>query len=433
MMQKVIEENIPLTTDKEVIKLSILVSCACVLQVVESFFPHPIPGVRFGLANMITLIALVDLNFKSAFNIALLRTIISSIILGTFLTPAFILSFSGSLISIIMMALFYRLSLGNSKIRFSLIGISVIGSLSHNLTQIVLVYLLFIRSKGILYLLPWLVISSIVMGIFTGLLAIQVCKKLELIIKGESSIQLNVNLSTPQGRLIHKKSLIHSLPAQFKILFVLTLAILIIIFKNYYLYTGIFFGLIFFTIIARLKLSALLYNLQKTFSLILLSFFLPIIFVSSGNVLLSIGPIKLTQIGLITGTIFTVRIILLYLATSLLALTTSPHNLTKGLQIFLSPFRIIGISPNKLAQSLTLSWSFFPILMQHAKNLLTGYKRKSNLIKNILNLLSDLITDLYAQANQTIHLSPEYTADKWLYDSNVAQNNLIAKKNVIIT
>ena len=145
---------------------------------------------------------------------------ISSLILGTFLTPSFILSFSGSMISTLMMALFYKLSTSNFRIRFSLIGISVIGSLSHNFTQIILVYLLFIRSKGVLLLWPWLALSGVIMGVITGLIVVQVCKKLDSISKEKTTEKLDVNLSMPQGRFIFGKSLIHHLSPEIKILFV---------------------------------------------------------------------------------------------------------------------------------------------------------------------------------------------------------------------
>jgi len=50
-------------------KVALLVSMACVLQISESLIPHPIPGLRLGLANMLTLVALVTLGFRYALQI----------------------------------------------------------------------------------------------------------------------------------------------------------------------------------------------------------------------------------------------------------------------------------------------------------------------------------------------------------------------------
>ena len=75
-------------------KIALLISISCVLQISESFIPHPIPGLRLGLANMLTLVALVTLGFRAALEIAVLRTVLSAFIMGTFMSPTFVLSFS---------------------------------------------------------------------------------------------------------------------------------------------------------------------------------------------------------------------------------------------------------------------------------------------------------------------------------------------------
>jgi heptaprenyl diphosphate synthase len=79
----------PLLTEanKKNTQIAFLVACASVLQILESLIPNPIPGVRLGLANMITLVALVDLGVGAAVEIAVLRTVCSSFILGTFFHP----------------------------------------------------------------------------------------------------------------------------------------------------------------------------------------------------------------------------------------------------------------------------------------------------------------------------------------------------------
>ena len=161
-----------------VVRLSILVTCAAVLQVAESLLPHPLPGVRLGLANIITVIAMVYIGPGSAVQLAVLRTLVSSMVLGTFLTPTFALSFSGGVVSALVMVLLYRLS-GRGRFSFGLVGISVGGSVSHIATQVALVYLLFIRSSGVLWLWPWLALSAVVMGVLTGTIAVQAVRRLE--------------------------------------------------------------------------------------------------------------------------------------------------------------------------------------------------------------------------------------------------------------
>jgi len=148
----------------KIIKISVLVSCACVLQITESLIPHPIPGMRLGLANAITLIALMSFGFRTAVEVTFLRTIVSSLILGTFLSPAFAMSFSGGLASVLVMGGAYKLFKGS----FSLIGISIMGAMAHTFAQFVIVYFLLGQHAGIFWLLPVLTISSLLTGLLNG-------------------------------------------------------------------------------------------------------------------------------------------------------------------------------------------------------------------------------------------------------------------------
>ena len=114
--------------DKKIYKIALLVAFACVLQIAESLIPHPIPGLRLGLANMLTLTALVVLGFGYALEVAVLRTVLSAFIMGTFMSPTFILSFAGAVVSTLIMGFFYWLSGFHRRFRLSIIGISIIGA-----------------------------------------------------------------------------------------------------------------------------------------------------------------------------------------------------------------------------------------------------------------------------------------------------------------
>ena len=164
---------------RDVYRTASLVAIACVLQIAESLIPHPVPGVRLGLANMITLVTMADLGFAAALEVAVLRTVVSSLVLGSFLTPGFMLSFSSAIVSTVVMGLFWRFSAAFPAWGFSFIGISVASAVAHNATQLYLAYLLMIKHTSIFYFAPWLVISGVLMGWFTGLVAAEVLKNLQ--------------------------------------------------------------------------------------------------------------------------------------------------------------------------------------------------------------------------------------------------------------
>ncbi|MCP4109706.1 MAG: Gx transporter family protein, partial [Desulfobacteraceae bacterium] len=148
------------SADRKIYKIAILVAMSCVLQISESMIPHPIPGLRLGLANMLVLVALVFLGFGSALQIAVFRTILSSFIMGTFMSPTFILSFSGALTSTVVMGILFRLSCYHNRYGFSIIGISIAGAFTFNMVQLYLAYILLIKHGGIFVFFPWLCIGA---------------------------------------------------------------------------------------------------------------------------------------------------------------------------------------------------------------------------------------------------------------------------------
>ena len=162
--------------------IAVLVALAIVLHLFEALIPipFPIPGVKLGLANIVTLLALVLFDFKTALTIAIMRTVLGSLLSGTLFNIAFFLSFSGAIAATCVMAilLYFGQSLKFHS-RFSLLGLSVAGAAAHNLGQLAMAALL-IKHSGIFYYLPVMLLSSIPTGILTGLLLRELLKYLKV-------------------------------------------------------------------------------------------------------------------------------------------------------------------------------------------------------------------------------------------------------------
>lgn len=147
--------------------LAILVSIALVLHIVEASLPNPfpIPGAKLGLANIITLLTLMLYGLKEGLIVSILRVILGALLSGTLSGPAFIISFSAAFSSTIFMYIFFSF-----KNVFSTISVSIIGAISHNMTQLFVVALL-ISTFNIYLYLPFLLIVAIPVGISTGYIA----------------------------------------------------------------------------------------------------------------------------------------------------------------------------------------------------------------------------------------------------------------------
>lgn len=159
---------------KEIVYISVLSSVALVLSYIESLFPipFPIPGLKLGFANIAILFAMVIFNFKSAIIVAILKSLLSSFILSR--TSALLYSFSATIVSTLIMG-FVLFHINKNKRYFSEIGVSVLGSVSFNIVQL-LVASFVINDITILTLIPYMNLLSIVTGIFVGYTVIKLAK-----------------------------------------------------------------------------------------------------------------------------------------------------------------------------------------------------------------------------------------------------------------
>lgn len=159
-------------TTKKLAVIAILIAQATVLHYLESLFPNPlpIPGVKLGLANTITLLALIVFDFKTALQITVMRTILGSLLSGTLFGMGFFMSFSGAIAAAVIMALLLRISKD-----FHVVLVSIIGAIAHNLGQLLMASLI-LRFSGIFLYLPVMLLFSIPTGIITGLLLNELVK-----------------------------------------------------------------------------------------------------------------------------------------------------------------------------------------------------------------------------------------------------------------
>lgn len=119
------------------------------------------PGLKLGLANTIPMLLIKEKKYGASVLINLTRILLSSLLFGNFYSLIF--SLFGALLSTLTVFLLSRFKI------FSFAGISSAAGTMHNLGQIIAA-LLTIGTKGILYLLPLLMLCGSVMGFISGIL-----------------------------------------------------------------------------------------------------------------------------------------------------------------------------------------------------------------------------------------------------------------------
>ena len=164
-----------MTPLNRLVLLSLLLAAGVILNVFETLYlpPLPVPGAKVGLAHIITLFLVAFFSLREALINLVLRVVVASLATGTFLTTLFFFSLGGALVSYLVMALMYS-RLGG---RLSLLGVSVAGAVTHNLTQLALAVWL-LGTWGIALHLPFLVIVGVITGSFNGLLANALCRRM---------------------------------------------------------------------------------------------------------------------------------------------------------------------------------------------------------------------------------------------------------------
>ena len=148
---------------KQLALCAVLSALALALSYLESFFPLallvPLPGVKLGLANIVTLYALCTLGFSSAMCVLLARCALGALFAGN--ASALLFSLLGGVAALLMMALLRRAG------RLSIFGISIAGAAAHNCRQ-VCAAMLTLGSDAPLYYLPLLLLVSLFTGALSG-------------------------------------------------------------------------------------------------------------------------------------------------------------------------------------------------------------------------------------------------------------------------
>ena len=149
----------------------VFTALALIFSYVETLIPinFGIPGVKLGLANLITLLALYKMTVKEAYLISIVRVVLSGFIFGNLF--AILYSLAGGVLSITTMTVFKKSN------KFSVYGVSMAGGVFHNIGQLIMAMLV-VESVTIAAYLPILLVSGLVTGLVIGLVSNETIKRI---------------------------------------------------------------------------------------------------------------------------------------------------------------------------------------------------------------------------------------------------------------
>lgn len=169
--------TIELTPTAEDRRIARHAAAAIVLTVAEAAIPLPLPGVKPGLANIVTLVVLARWGWREAVWVSLLRVLAGSLLLGQFLAPGFFLSLSGALASLVVLGLAVRLPAR----WFGPVSHSILAAFAHIGAQLVVARLWLVPHDGVFYLTPVFALAAVVFGLINGLIAARLLRELQAV------------------------------------------------------------------------------------------------------------------------------------------------------------------------------------------------------------------------------------------------------------
>lgn len=163
-------------TKYKIAYLALMIALSMIFSYVELLIPinFGIPGIKLGLANVVSVVVLYLFGFYSTIIVVLARVLLSGFMFGNMFS--IIYSLSGGIISVLVMALFKKSRM------FSVLGVSMAGGVFHNLAQL-LIAIIIVEQLKIYYYGPILIVSGLIMGTIIGYISSMIIKRVETYVR----------------------------------------------------------------------------------------------------------------------------------------------------------------------------------------------------------------------------------------------------------
>lgn len=211
------------------------------------------------------------------------------------------------------------------------------------------------------------------------------------------------------GQYIPGESFVHKLDPRLKIMISLLFIVDLFLVNNFEGYLFIIIFIISTILIANLSFKYIYNGLKPILVLLLITAILNIFMTGGKELLFHYGFISVYKEGLIIAAFMIVRLVFLIMGTSILTLTTSPIELTDGIEKLLNPFKKIGVPAHELAMMMTIALRFIPTLMDETDKIMKAQMARGadfesgNLVsraKSLIPILVPLFISSFRRADE---------------------------------
>ncbi|MBC3798348.1 energy-coupling factor transporter transmembrane component T family protein [Acetobacterium tundrae] len=210
------------------------------------------------------------------------------------------------------------------------------------------------------------------------------------------------------GQFYPTGSVIHKLDPRTKLLFTTAYIVMLFCINNLWGYLATFLVLVVVTLISKIPVGYIIRGIKGLVLIILLTVTLNL-FMTPGNVIASLGPFNITLEGLKIATFMALRLIFLIVGTSIMTLTTSPLDLTDGMEWCMRFIPFVRRYAHELSMMMSIALRFIPTLMEETDRIMKAQKARGanfetgNIIsraKNLIPILIPLFISAFRRADE---------------------------------
>lgn len=205
------------------------------------------------------------------------------------------------------------------------------------------------------------------------------------------------------GRYIPGNSLIHQMDPRAKLLLIFFYVFIVFLANSILTYALLGIYTLAIVLLTKVHIRYILSGLKPILWVILFTFILHIFLTKEGELLVDFGWLQVYEGGVTQGIFISLRLLYLIIMTTILTLTSTPIEITDGLESLLAPFKKIGLPTHELALMMSISLRFIPTLMQETEKIMRaqaarGVEFTSGPIKDRMKAVVPLLIPLFISA-----------------------------------
>lgn len=211
------------------------------------------------------------------------------------------------------------------------------------------------------------------------------------------------------GRYIPADSVLHRMDPRSKLVLIFLFVCVVFLANNSLTYGTLLVYTIIMLSLSKISIRFIMTGLKPVLWLVVFTLLLHLFLTKEGNLLFQWGLIEVYEEGVKQGLFISLRFFLLILMTSLLTLTTTPIEITDGLEELLGPLKRIKFPVHELALMMSISLRFIPTLMQETDKIMKAQSARGvdftggpvkDRVKAIIPLLIPLFISSFKRAEE---------------------------------